>query len=752
MTVHATPVPLPFTTADLDHGRDSLRATNMVHSDSIPTSTTIRHKIEAGIERYNKTSTAHGKKLADQLPDSARSRLVAAPSATMHRRHPGLNQIPLFYAAFETEIASADALEELSQSEKDFHAIRMVGKRFIDTRTGTSLFTDTPVGKSNPELPLQNSLVRDIRGEAATATFDRYGQQYVKDLYASVCTSLAASGSATEKTTVHLVRPGRSIYAHDSTVNFLSLVTQAELTSALNQEAALHAKQEKREATIEFSGVKQAIVISRTARSNASPIGRLVQQGYFDMSEIKPGDKIIIADDHTQAGSTLLTMAAALEEAGAQVLAAVTPTTHPFCAQLSMSESVRTLLHQTLQCWDTEGKVQGQLAVMGMSPETLTDHEAMILIAYATDPTNPTAMAAFRHVESELNDGHGVMEGEADSLKPILNSTPLNPDQIVQEMLHESATTRKLVAPTPIEDVHVLDWDDFLRDEKGMNYQLMHNALAVSAHRYQQTHPLLRDLADAVSAARGKPYDESMPKLSMGVDDYARFAIANPDFVKRDMVDDLLKKAAGIDTALARALHDAGAAEVGKLRNILNAEFRRQYKKLVAPSVDRTLLRQYPAPTSQAAPALPFPDVRLQLMPGARAFLDKHRVASARLVLISNRQDGDMQNEINKLRIAHYFDSTSGVPNLTDREEIQRAFSKPNPGRLQEALQKLPGASHARLTLWGDTPKDILQADGIAHQGEIHGVLVNPAREMFDGMQGKTTIPVRHYSALTDAH
>lgn len=59
----------------------------------------------------------------------------------------------------------------------------------------------------------------------------------------------------------------------------------------------------------------------------------------------------------------------------------------------------------------------------------------------------------------------------------------------MQELDNVSRSSRESVAASDIKQVAVLDWDDCLRDEKGLNYQLMHNALAVAARNTRRPCP-----------------------------------------------------------------------------------------------------------------------------------------------------------------------------------------------------------------------------------------------------------------------
>ncbi|MFN7836032.1 MAG: HAD hydrolase-like protein [Burkholderiaceae bacterium] len=670
------------------------------------------------------------------------------PVATkFHKRKPDLNQIPFFFSAFSTEIAKAEDIQKLPSGKKEAESTRLVAKRFIDSTTGNSIFSDPSVAKGNPRVQMQELPVREIRAQAATATIDRYAGEYIRDLYDHLIKNADLSGSKESRVTIYLIRPGRDMYAEDCTINFLSLAAQREVTESLNEMA----KQDGKSDLVRFSDNKNISVLTRTSRSNASPIGRLAQQGYMDTSEIKQGDQIVIVDDHTQAGSTILAMTAALTEAGATVLAAVTPTTHPFCAQLSLSPNVEALLHETLKTWDTEGEVQAQLAEFGMPIDTLTNQEAMIIIACATDPENHIAKQKFLDLESELYGSNRVLEGESDSLKPVFDQKPITPTEFVNEMHIQSATFRYVIASTPIEQAYVLDWDNFLMDEKGVNYQLMHNALVIAAHKYNENYPLLADLANAVAEHRGN-YTEGMPMLCMSQEQFTKTTIENEKILKKDMVTDLLEKMVSLNPELKTQFEilatTIGTSTKKSIQNILYQEFSRQYQKMIRPALDENL-------TIKETAKVPFPDVTPTLMPGAQKILERIRKAYNFVALISNKGDGNLQKEVNKIGLMHYFDLVSGAPELTQTDKsgnttVKRRLSKPDTTRLEQILSEHHNLSNVNWTFGGDTTKDIIQAMPLIRQGKIpadkvRGLLVNPGR----AIQEKTVQAIAEDATLT---
>lgn len=714
---------------------------------------------------------------------------------------------PVFFGEYATEKPSVSMVGSLSQNKQDYYAVRHVGKR------GRDLFTDEPIEgrdskigklKTSPLLSTQSSGTRAIRGFAATATIDQSRGAYIARLHDHVVDMVGRS----EGQVVHLVRPTRDHYSADSTLNFFTFCQQTELASALNALEADAARRDGRPA-IRFSDDKSLVGLSRTSRTEATPIGRLVQQPFFTTSELQPGDKVIIADDHVQAGGSMLAMDAAAQGAGADVLAIATLSSHPLSPQLTMSTAVRELLDRTMAAWDPENLVAQRLAELGMPRDKLTNSEALILIAYAIDPNDTEAVEKFDDLQAQFfkrahlhnvgidpdaadadaqlerlqqrQEAAGtesarsfianarVLEGEHDSLTPVVRQQPKTPQEVVEELDQVSSSSRKSVQGSELKQVMVLDWDDCLRDEKGLNYQLMHNALATAA----RTHPDIGEALERMRARRdsGTAESDGCPLLMRSQEDFSRHLMAHPGIFKRHVVEDFVS-AMGLPPEKAEAVV-----------NTVYAEFNRQYKASMRPKQDKQR-------------DLPFPDVQFSLMPGAREFLEKCRTPESRVILISNRSHGDLEDEVNHLGMAHYFDVVSGSPMVTqpkpgeppaqmspdlqqrltgslrsgnepelravldeaaayahpDTTQVGRSEKKPDATRLRDSLARLSVREDVPITSYGDQNSDVRQLARLPGQGDrrLEGVIVNPQRGDVGQQTAVEGVPTRVVGSLKD--
>lgn len=747
-------------------------------------------KLQESIDNYKKTDPDVLEKLASRFKADNHPALYkpeVVEEQKFHRRTPDLNEIPFFFAEEGTEMAKADDIKKLPPGEKEAASIRLIAKRFIDAKTGKSIFTNSSLGKASPTLQMQELPIREIRSEAATATIDRYSGKYIYNLYQHIFNlnkDLIETLKTTDKDklplTVHVIRPGRDKYARDCSTNFLTVATHTEVTDSLNFLAKLYGKSD----LIHFSDRKQLTGIGRSSRTIAGPIGRMVLQGYYNTSEIKKGDQVVIVDDHCQAGGTILGMSAAVKEAGGKVIAAVSPTAHPlgihakgpYTADFSMSPKVKQLLDKTLEQWDPEGQVQEKLNKYGIPVSTLTNHEAMIIIAYATDPSDGLAMRKFEDLEASLHQGgKHVLEGESDSLKPILNQKPLSAKEVAMKMEMEVSTMRKTTKPMRTKEVHVFDYDDCLTNEQGVIYQLMHNAIQVAAQKYgthsnaDKKYPFLDHLAETMKHKMGQ-YQDGMPLLCMDQEQYAHTIIQsnmqkNKVSKKATTVNDLLNKLNALDPKLQAEFEalkskypplpiskqekpDSQSAESRRggpeerkplneqqtaVSNILWHEFKRQYQQMIQP--DSALKAQQ----NQNNSRLPFPDVAPTFMPGAQDLLEKLRRPENLVILLSNKSDSALQKEINKQGWAHYFDVISGRPTQLIKENGQyvndKKLSKPYHHRLEQLTDEHHNLDEASWTFWGDTVKDGTQVLPLISKGKVPAekvrwMLINPGSEL----------------------
>ena len=355
---------------------------------------------------------------------------------------------------------------------------------------------------------------------------------------------------------------------------------------------------------------------------------------------------------------------------------------------------------------------------------------------------------------------------------PMAQTTQLPLDATQDAFIQPEAGSASALAKQDgaIQQVNVFDWDDCLRFETSVYYQLVHNALATTAQRY----PVLAEALARLRAqmAHSAPEGAQGPALQLSEEAFGRYFRATRGVFEEALIRDFVQK----------MLPQLQGDRAEKLVTILCIQARREYARLLAPQTQ-------PAPSF-----LPFPALKLQLMPGARALLDQVQSAHSRTFLISNRSHSALEKEVRHLGVRQYFDAVSGTSRVTqtrapssqppplsaqDQRHLLQVLAqtdqaatrdmlttmlpfahpdtttvgsiniKPSPVRLRHLLDAFSIPSAARVVCYGDKSTDISQAATSHAQGHaVQGVLINP-----DGpVSGDTTtiagIPTHQYRTL----
>ncbi|KFX29328.1 type III effector protein [Ralstonia solanacearum] len=367
-------------------------------------------------------------------------------------------------------------------------------------------------------------------------------------------------------------------------------------------------------------------------------------------------------------------------------------------------------------------------------------------------------------------------------LTPALQEKLKSPQETVPKTHEAGGSAKAAPHASDVKPVVVLDWDDCLRYEKGMNYQLVHNALVIAARMHAQDLPKLGEAVDRLHdrmhdlKQRGEQPKDGDPLIMKSQEDCENYLAANSGIYKRGLVQDFVRTMLpDIDSSMAEAITDAAYTQCAL-----------EYNRLMAAPDQKEGWRQ----------DLPFPDVRIALMPGARELLDTSRAEGSPVLLISNRAHSDLQKEVRYLGMQQDFDVVSGAPTITDKKSkttpspmpqtleqqliaalkgdddgalrtaleaaspyahpnttsVKQTDHKPRDTRLLNGLERLSVPSDAPIVLYGDQESDISQAATLAAAGRhVEGVLIDPGRDDVGQQIGIQGIPTRVIGSLTDA-
>ncbi|WP_247535713.1 hypothetical protein [Ralstonia pseudosolanacearum] len=366
------------------------------------------------------------------------------------------------------------------------------------------------------------------------------------------------------------------------------------------------------------------------------------------------------------------------------------------------------------------------------------------------------------------------------ALPPLSAERQTPPREIATHGADEASSPRSAPADAAqIEPAVVLDWDDCLRYEKGVNYQLMHNALSIAAQMHAQNLPELKEAVDRLRGRmeRKEPAGDSDPLIMKSLEDCSKYLAAHHIY-RRGLVDDFVSK----------MLPDVDSSKAATITTAVYTQCVREYNRMVTNPKQR-----------QSRPCeVPFPDLEITLMPGARELLSANRAKGSPVMLISNRAHYELEKEVNHLGMRQDFDIVSGAPTVTlprpnasaepmpktlqdeltsalrgdddkDDDALRMALEdasayahpnttvvtqtdrKPNATRLLDSLQRLSVPPEAPIVLYGDQSRDISQAAELAETGRrIEGVLIDPDHPDVGRQIDIKGIPTRVIGSLND--
>lgn len=247
----------------------------------------------------------------------------------------------------------------------------------------------------------------------------------------------------------------------DETVTFLhrtSITGSSERHNYLftrYEEVIINALQERlshRRLTFEALTVPVATVPKRT---ESNPLERVVRQPYIDPENqfAIMGKRIILLDDHVQAGGTFATFHALAKELGdgTEVIGMTALSVHPTGTDLHVYDQVKNALHLA---WEKNGRQDSidnvgpddVLGKVGLSVDTLTNREALYLIGMFTDGHDAQAIREYFDLVEDVSHGVAVPDGRQDTFDLLVQSPPIaisDLKQSIDRLIKERSTEIK---------------------------------------------------------------------------------------------------------------------------------------------------------------------------------------------------------------------------------------------------------------------------------------------------------------------
>jgi beta-phosphoglucomutase-like phosphatase (HAD superfamily) len=169
-------------------------------------------------------------------------------------------------------------------------------------------------------------------------------------------------------------------------------------------------------------------------RSTGNLMERMAKQAIFNFKNFQPGDLVILADDHVQTGSTFITLYQQLVEAGVQIVALTSLATMPESTNLQAHQDVLNDLQVATDYAITnyvedfpseteynirpifEEAANASLSIVGLSKESLSNREALTLMATMIEGTKEDQIEWFKGVMDKYGCDSSVPERKGDSI------------------------------------------------------------------------------------------------------------------------------------------------------------------------------------------------------------------------------------------------------------------------------------------------------------------------------------------------
>lgn len=688
----------------------------------------------------------------------------------------------MYYVRVDTETPSPEWVGGLPEGEtKNFYVARHFAKKGTDVLNGYAS-PDGIASGSKETVPnrQQSALAVHLRQAMGTAVVERApgnacNQRQGATVSGSSDASSVASkldlntfhgqvidklkqtdpawGQGKDPIVVHVVTQRRDPRAFDANTNYLAMGFQGCMVEGLQNAEKL------RQSAKDFTGPKVEFVkeyqpvISRTVRSNASPMGRIIQQGVFGKGCLPKNSNVVFTDDHVQAGGALMAAFMALKAADANIVGVGTFGIHPLSANGLFDGDLQITLKNVLDQKDPQGQIEAKLQDAGIPLDALTNFEVFVLLANLFDPNNTEEVQQFQDCMAACAKDIVLPEGQADAFSGLLSAPAASAKEICEQIDAELAKVPPCVEDTQISKVIFYDYDDTLSDEVVQVYAAFKSVLGNSVSQGG-----LGFSSEEITDILGSEMEftqrfESMGNSKLGVlkaliGENAQLSSriqSRLDALATQVVADVqpVADASDIDafiTALSEARTEDGASVMGadtvsQLRRVLSNPGLAARLPVVADLLQKTmnasggsampavvaakLLNNYFAANKEAletfsndgrkdttSVAAQYGFARKMLMreieataaqygdigEAGKALLDATRTPDTLIGLVSNKKDNRLARQLAGGRIAHYFDAVQGVQAMLHKngEVAHRIPQKPHSGAMEEQWQQFP--------------------------------------------------------------
>jgi hypothetical protein len=343
------------------------------------------------------------------------------PVLAYHKRLPyqSGDNTKVFVPFFAAEQPAPDNLSSFDPQVRHLLDQRQRAKRATDLSGNPIL--GQPLNMSQ-EAPSEIIAARKSAAQEVVDSWlsDDFVQQFAEYLYPQLSRS-------SDRTTTFIKRV--SVAGPSERHNFLSPVYEDRLIASL--ERAFSRIDPHNPVSFETVIMPMATIPKRT---ESNPLERIVRQPYLDerAKHKLTGRKLVLLDDHVQAGGTFATFFAVAKELGkgTEVLGITALTAHPTLRDLRISEQVKDRLLLYCDKRSPMGRagaieLDTSLSKIGLSIDTLTNREAFYLIGMMMDGFNMQERKTYLDLIDEIGEGVRVAEGKEDNFEQFLHTSPM---------------------------------------------------------------------------------------------------------------------------------------------------------------------------------------------------------------------------------------------------------------------------------------------------------------------------------------
>ena len=349
---------------------------------------------------------------------------------------------------------SLDVVTALSLAQREFHNLRWIAKRGVDLRQKGPFSRQDQLVACNKILhgftasdgTTVEGLLKPLMIERLAEKVERYITRRWKK-----------TAGVNEDITIHL--PSRTVVPKKKIENELAAATNHAITRRLsahfrdrpipNQKITFCETDrilvgESLQLTVdreeELEGIRICSLSGhdpnktvQAGRTEGNGLGRIVRQPLFNYSTFCPGDAVILTDDCAQAGSTFITWDQELKRRGVNVVAYAALSSLPESRNLRAAPEVINGFDQALvfavlnhvekfPCSDStkvaeefQRNFDHLLRVIGLSRESLSNREALTIMAFFVDGTKCIQVDWFLNLASTAGSDPKLPEREDES-------------------------------------------------------------------------------------------------------------------------------------------------------------------------------------------------------------------------------------------------------------------------------------------------------------------------------------------------